>query len=241
MRELVSWLLRHKIVSVCLLFSLFIAVELGTLPFKEVAALRTINPRWTALMEERREQAASASIHGRRKSFTVRQYWVPLDRISPNLVHAVVTAEDGTFYQHWGVDWFEVKESIERDLQEGRPVRGASTITQQLAKNLFLSTAKDPIRKIREILIALLIEWQLSKRRILELYLNVVEWGDGIYGAEAASRSYFGVSAALLSREQAARLAAVLPSPLRHKPNKDQHYVVRRSSLILRRMEVRGY
>ena len=165
--------------------------------------------------------------------------WIPLNRIPRHVVDAIIVAEDGTFFTHGGVDWFEVQESVRKDFEKGRVVRGASTITQQLAKNLFLSTSKDPIRKLKELLIALLMEQALTKQRILELYLNEIEWGRGIFGIEAASETYFGRSAASLSLDEAARLAAVIPSPLVHRPNTESRYVTRRKMIVLGRMAAR--
>jgi monofunctional biosynthetic peptidoglycan transglycosylase len=153
----------------------------------------------------------------------------------------VIVAEDGTFYEHAGVDWYEIEESIEKNLEKGRTARGASTISQQLSKNLYLSTSKTPLRKLKELVITLRIERMLSKRRILELYLNIIEWGPGIFGVEAASRKYFNKPAAELSRDEAIRMASVIPSPLRHQPNTLSRYVVRRSEIIERRMSTRGY
>jgi len=171
----------------------------------------------------------------------IQQKWVSLSQISDHLKHAVIVAEDGTFFEHEGIDWYEVKESIKKDIKKGKFVRGASTITQQLAKNLFLSTSKDPIRKLKEFLIAKMLEDELSKSRILELYLNVIEWGNGIFGAESAAMIYFGKHASELTREEASRLAATLPSPLRHQPNSEQRYVKFRRNIILARMEARGW
>jgi monofunctional biosynthetic peptidoglycan transglycosylase len=188
------------------------------------------------MMEQREQEADGAGVQ-----FAVQQTWVPISRISPHLVHAVIVAEDGTFYEHSGVDWYEVEESIEKNLEKGRAARGGSTISQQLAKNLFLSTSKDPMRKLKELIITLRMEKMLSKKRILEIYLNVIEWGNGVFGAEAAARKYFGTSAANITRDEAARLAAVIPSPLRHQPNQVSQYVERRSSIILERMTARGY
>jgi monofunctional biosynthetic peptidoglycan transglycosylase len=149
-------------------------------------------------------------------------------------------AEDGTFYSHGGVDWFEVQESIEKNIKERKAARGASTITQQLAKNLYLSTSKDPVRKVKELAITLLLEHDLSKNRILELYLNVIEWGRGIFGIDAAARAYFGKAVGDLTLEDATRLAAVIPSPLVHRPDTDSRYVLRRKAIVLQRMIARG-
>ncbi len=212
------------------------AFEYFTLPGPGIERLRTENPVMTALMEQRAGEADDTG-----KPFRIVQKWVPISKISIHLIHAVVVAEDGTFYEHGGFDWYELQESLERNLDEGRPVRGASTITQQLAKNLYLSTSKNPLRKLREAVIALRMEEHLSKERILELYLNDIEWGDGIFGVGAAAQKYFGTAAGSLGREEAARLAAVIPSPLKHSPNVNSRYVVRRSEIILRRMEARGW
>ncbi|MDE3059239.1 MAG: monofunctional biosynthetic peptidoglycan transglycosylase, partial [Bacteroidota bacterium] len=150
-------------------------------------------------------------------------------------------SEDGTFYENGGIDWYEVKESVKKDVEKGRAARGGSTIAQQLAKNLFLSTSRNPLRKLKEMVIALRMEGLLAKERILELYLNEIEWGQGIFGVEAAAQRYFGTSAANLTRDQAVRLAAVIPSPLKHQPNQDSQYVQRRSEIISLRMADRGY
>jgi monofunctional glycosyltransferase len=187
-------------------------------------------------MQQRVNEAESEG-----KTLSIQQQWVPMSRISPNLVHAVVTSEDGTFYEHAGIDWYELDKSIEKDIEKGKPSRGGSTITQQLSKNLFFSTSKSYGRKVKELIVALRMERQLSKKRILEIYLNIIEWGPGVFGAEAASRKYFGKPASQLSREEAARMAAVIPSPLKQAPNSGSAYVARRSSLILSRMASRGY
>jgi monofunctional biosynthetic peptidoglycan transglycosylase len=173
------------------------------------------------------------------KPLKITQTWIPIGRIPKYVLDCIVVAEDGTFYEHGGIDWFEVQESLEKNLEEGRAARGASTITQQLAKNLFLSTSKDPLRKLREVIITVLLERTLEKRRILELYVNLIEWGRGVFGIEAAARTYFGKSASALSLDEAARLAAVIPSPLRHRPDTDSRYVVRRKAIVLGRLTAR--
>jgi monofunctional biosynthetic peptidoglycan transglycosylase len=154
------------------------------------------------------------------------------------LVRAVLAGEDQEFFDHSGFDWEEIEKAIKKDWEERGFVRGASTITQQLAKNLFLSTSKNPLRKLHEALITVELEAILSKRRILEIYLNVIEWGDGVYGAEAAARHYFATSAASLSVEQAAFLSAIIPSPLgTYNPARHPGRVERRRDLILRLMQ----
>lgn len=195
--------------------------------------LKTAPPGRTALMKLRQEQAQRQG-----RTYRLDQRWVSLNRISPWLKEAVRVSEDANFFGHSGVDWDEAKESFEYNWERKRFARGASTITMQLARNLYLSPSKNPLRKVQEILIAYRLERALTKSRILEIYLNVVEWGPGIFGAEAAAQRYFGKPAYDLSVEEAARLAAVLPSPLRWDPSSDQKTVIRRKNLILRRMKV---
>jgi len=235
-RRLLAWVFKHKTRTIFIAIFLFIVSELSTIPYFSIAKLKSENPTETALM---RQRLGEAERNG--KKLKIIHRWIPLSRISKKLVDAVIVAEDGTFYTHGGVDWFEVKESIEKNIDEGRAARGASTITQQLAKNLFLSTSKDPIRKFKELIITLLLEHELGKDRILELYLNVIEWGRGVFGVEAASQTYFGKSASALTLQEALRLAAVIPSPLRHHPDDDSRYVLRRKDIVLRRMEARDF
>jgi monofunctional glycosyltransferase len=200
-----------------------------TLP--DVRPLRTLNPASTRFMELRAEEA-------RAKGRPVRkvQQWVGYARISPDLKRAVLIAEDDAFWQHEGVDFEQLQESLELDWARGRWSRGGSTITQQLAKNLYLSPSKDPLRKLRELLIARRLEAELKKTRILELYLNVIEWGDGIYGVEAAARTYFHTSAAALGPAEAAALAASIVNPRVMNPAHPTPRLARRRQLILQRM-----
>jgi monofunctional biosynthetic peptidoglycan transglycosylase len=200
-----------------------------TLP--DVRGLRTQNPRTTAFIQLRSAQA----IEKGEKPKQV-QRWVSYGRISENLKRAVLVAEDSAFWQHDGVDFKQLKESMEVNLERMEFVRGASTITQQLAKNLYLSPSKNPIRKVRELLIARRLEAELSKQRILELYLNVVEWGDGIYGAEAASRIYFGKAAADLAPAEAALLAGALVNARLLDPAHPNTRLRQRQQLVLGRM-----
>jgi monofunctional glycosyltransferase len=202
----------------------------------DVAPLKRSPPRTTAYIERRRAQLENEGKKGR-----VQRVWVPYERISDELKRAVITAEDDTFYRHGGIDWDNVKVALEKDWQLKRPAYGASTITQQLARNLYLSPSKNPLRKIKEMLIARRLEKTLGKRRILELYLNVVEWGRDIYGAEAAAQAYFGKAAADLTIEEAAAMAVVLPSPRRHNPAKRGKYVERNMKRVLERMGASGY
>jgi monofunctional glycosyltransferase len=194
-------------------------------------ALRWLKPPFTAVQAERRVQSWT-----QRTPYHKRYVFVGLDRISPALQHAIIAAEDSRFYQHRGFDWVEVRNAVEEQQEDGR-LRGASTITQQLVKNLFLSTSRSFVRKGVEFTLVPAAEVILNKRRILELYLNVVEWGPGVYGAEAAAQYHFKVPAARIDRDQAARLAAVLPSPLRRKPARMNEY----SAVILERMAKMGW
>ena len=200
------------------------------------AALLLVGARWidpptTALHMERRVQAWMAH-----RPYHEHYEFVPLRQISPNLQHAVIAAEDGRFYQHHGFDWQQIQIAARQDL-EGERMRGASTITQQLVKNLFFGTERSVLRKGAEASLVPVAEAVLSKQRILELYLNVVEWGPGIYGAEAACRHYDGTAARNIGREQAARLAAILPAPLRRRPERMNQY----SAVILGRMRQMGW
>jgi monofunctional biosynthetic peptidoglycan transglycosylase len=191
-----------------------------------LVALRWIDPPTTAVHVERRIESWFSS-----RPYTARYTFVPLDRISPDFQHAVIAAEDARFYQHNGFDWHAIQIAAEGDLDGGR-FRGGSTIDQQLVKNLFFGTSRSFLRKGAEFTLVPVAELVLGKQRILELYLNVVEWGPGIYGAEPASRYYFHTSARNLSRRQAAELAAILPAPLKRHPDHMNHY----SNLILERM-----
>jgi monofunctional biosynthetic peptidoglycan transglycosylase len=218
LRSFVRWLA----IGVVLLWSLAASILL---------AARWIDPPSTAVHIQRHLQAwiHQASYHERYK-------FIPLRQISPDLQHAVVAAEDARFYQHHGFDWHEIQIAAEDDL-EGDRTRGASTITQQLIKNLFFGTGRSILRKGAEFTLVPVAEFVLGKRRILEIYLNVVEWGPGIYGAESACRYYDGTAARNVGREQAARLAAILPAPLKRRPDRMNNYSV----LILERMRQMGW
>ena len=209
-------------------FGYFIYLYL-TLP--DVRELRASNPSTTAFIDLRAREARAQGQEPRRL-----QRWVSYERISPQLKRAVLVAEDAAFYDHEGIDVEQIKESIEADLVKGRLARGGSTITQQLAKNLYLSPSRNPLRKVRELFIARRLEAELSKRRILELYLNEIEWGEGIYGAEAASRAYFGSPAAALGPDEAALLAAAIVNPRELSPAHPSARLRRRQRLIRDRM-----
>jgi monofunctional biosynthetic peptidoglycan transglycosylase len=217
-----------------LLFAAILGVAYGAL-MPDLYRLQKKNPPQTAFMEYREKQWREKG-----RQVQVHQVWVPLSRISPYLVKAVLIAEDDKFWSHEGFDYEGIKRAIEKDLESGRLKFGGSTISQQLARNLYLSPAKSFWRKIREVLITWRMEQVLSKKRILELYLNVVEWGDGIFGAEAASRHYFEKPASELSPREAARLAVVLPSPRKLDPAGSQRYVESRAEVIYGIMLKRG-
>ena len=180
------------------------------------------------------QRRLQAWIHSR--PYQKRYVFVPLSAISPDFQHAVVAAEDARFYQHHGFDWHQIQIAAEHDLEGGR-TRGASTITQQLVKNLFFGTGRSFLRKGAEFTLVPVAEFVLGKRRILEIYLNVVEWGPGIYGAESACRYYDGTAARNIGRQQAARRAAILPAPLKRRPERMSNY----SELILERMRQMGW
>jgi monofunctional biosynthetic peptidoglycan transglycosylase len=201
------------------------------LSLPDVRSLRTEPPPTTAFMELRAREAIAK---GQKPRHDHR--WVAYGQISANLKRAVIVAEDSRFWEHQGIDVEEIEKSIEVNLSRGMVARGASTITQQLAKNLYLSPSKNPVRKLRELFITRRLEAELSKKRILELYLNVIEWGDGIYGAEAAARRYFGTSAAALGPDQSALLAAAIINPRVLNPARPTRRLLARQRLIRARM-----
>ncbi len=229
--------LRHTLISITVGLLFLIGLPLAgvglywLVTFPDVARLAKANPRSTALMKTRLSEARE---QGRlaKPEWT----WVPLSHIAPSLQRAVIVAEDASFYEHEGFDWEGLREAIVRNLGAGKLERGGSTITQQLAKNLYLSSEKRLLRKAREALITSALEQHLTKQRILELYLNVVEWGHDVYGAEAAARHHFDKAADELTPDEAALLAAILPAPRRHDPLEITPYLVRRQQHILRWM-----
>jgi monofunctional biosynthetic peptidoglycan transglycosylase len=206
-----------------------------SLVWPDVAHLRKANPVKTSFMEYR-----EAEWRREGKNIRVQQRWVPLGRISPYAVKAVIIAEDDKFWRHEGFDYDAIQKAVEKDLKQRKFKVGGSTISQQLAKNLFLTPSKNPIRKLREAVLTWRLEQDLSKKRIIELYLNVVEWGQGIFGIEMAARHYFGKPAADLSPMEAARLAAVLPNPRLYSPTGGGRYVTYRSEKIYGIMVRRG-
>jgi monofunctional biosynthetic peptidoglycan transglycosylase len=198
------------------------------------AKLADENPASTAFIDLRREQAAS------KKDWKLQWRWRPIGKISRYLRAAVIYAEDAKFYTHDGVDWNAIEHALDKNLETGELSVGGSTITQQLAKNLYLSPSRNPIRKVREMLMAFSLEDHLTKTRILELYLNVVEWGDGIFGAEAASQHWFGHSAQTLSPSEAARLAIALPNPFTRNPTVRTEELRKKAVRIIRLLRMQG-
>lgn len=190
---------------------------------------RTHNPSTTAFMEE-----GLARLQEKNPRAQIQHQWVSYERISIHLKRAVIAAEDQKFLAHEGFDWDAIEDAYERNVTKQRVVRGGSTISQQLAKNLFLSGRRTYLRKAQEAILTVMIEQALPKRRILEIYLNVIEWGNGVYGAEAAARRYFGVSAGELMPEQAARLAAMIPNPRYFDRRRDSPYLEKRTKALLR-------
>jgi monofunctional biosynthetic peptidoglycan transglycosylase len=210
---------------------LFGTIAYSWIMLPDVRPLRTQTPTSTAFMRMRAAEAIRAG-----KPASQTQRYVRYGRISPSLVRAVLVAEDAAFFEHEGIDYDELRASIEINLERGELVRGASTITQQLAKNLYLSPSRNPYRKVKELMITRRLEAELSKTRILELYLNLIEWGDGIWGVEAASQRYFGVPASGLSADQAALLAAAIINPRVYTPARPNRRLLRRQQIILGRM-----
>ena len=209
----------------------FACLAYAYLTLPDVRPLAVSNPITTAFIELRIDEAREKGLRPRRV-----QRWVGYTHVSQELKRAVLVAEDDAFFQHEGVDLEQLQESLELDWLKGRFARGGSTITQQLAKNLYLSPSKNPLRKLRELIIARRLEAELKKARILELYLNVIEWGDGIYGAEAAAQTYFREPAADLDPNEAALLAGAIINPRLLNPARPTARLLRRQRLILRRM-----
>ena len=209
--------------------AVFLAIELSFLA--RVWWWKDHNPGTTAFMEASLERLRAV-----RPDARLQHAWVPYDRISIHLKRAVVAAEDSRFIEHEGFDWEAIDKALEKNRLKGKVVAGASTISQQLAKNLFLSPDRTPWRKGQEALITVMIENVMDKRRILELYLNLIEWGDGVFGAEAAARHYFDASAAALGPEASARLAAMVPNPRFYDRNRSTRWLMRKTQVILARM-----
>jgi len=214
-----------------LLLALLVFVGVQLWFFAHILYWKFQNPEQTAFMQHELER-----LRAKDSKANLHQQWLSYERISNNLKRAVIAAEDARFIEHEGVDWEAIQRAYEENMRRGRPVKGGSTISQQLAKNLFLSSERSYLRKGEEFVITEMLEFAWDKRRILEVYLNVAEWGDGIFGAEAAARHYYGVSAAQLDADQAARMAAFLPNPKRYGRLRTGPFLDRRTEHILRYM-----
>jgi len=227
---------RLLLVGVLGAFALFGYVWIGLPGRGDVHALAGSNPGTTGVMRQREAEARAAGRSSRRI-----QSWVPISRMSRHIVHAVLSSEDQKFFGHQGVDWDAIEKSVQEDRKDRRFTRGGSTITQQLAKNLYFTTHKSLVRKLRELIVARWLEEDLSKGRILELYLNVIEWGDGVYGAEAAAERYYGKPASALDADEAAGLAAMIPNPRRINPRVDGARFARAQRRVVWLMAHAGY
>jgi monofunctional glycosyltransferase len=226
-----------RIISITLILILaYFIVDVGRYCiYPNVASLKKSCPQKTAFMEYRENVWAKKGI--KRK---ITRIWVPLSQVSPYVMKAVIISEDDKFWSHEGFDFNAMQKALEKDIKKKKFKAGGSTISQQLAKNLYLSPSKNPIRKLKEAILTWRLERQLSKRRIMELYLNVAEWGDGIYGIEAAARKHYGKSAAGLTAREAAELAAVIPNPRRYRTDGTSTYVENQSERIYQIMVRRG-
>ncbi|HET6490241.1 MAG TPA: monofunctional biosynthetic peptidoglycan transglycosylase [Syntrophales bacterium] len=234
--NLLKKIFRFFLIALFLLAGAVLVYTTTAFYYDDVAGLKKKNPGKTAFMSHREFEWEFKGL----KNKKIYQVWVPLSQISPYMVKAVLIAEDDKFYSHEGFDFEAMQKAIEKDIKLGKFKYGGSTISQQLAKNLFLSPSKNPLRKAKEVILTWRIENNLSKRRILEIYLNVAEWGDGIFGIEAASRHYYGKSAAELTPMEAARLAVVLPNPLKLNPAGTSKYVEKRAEIVYGIMVRRG-
>jgi len=233
-REIIDKLGWRWLAAIALAALMFLDVA-RYLVYPDVSRLAKEDPKKTAMMRYREGQREDKG-----KKTKLRYKFVPLSRISPYMTKAVLIAEDDKFWSHEGFDYDAMEKALEKDIKQKKFKAGGSTISQQLAKNLYLSPSKNPIRKIKEAILTWRIERALKKRRILELYLNIAEWGDGIFGIDAAARHYYGIPASALGPEQAARLASVLPNPHRYSPVRPSRYVDNRSRAIYRIMVRRG-
>jgi monofunctional glycosyltransferase len=220
-----AWTLR------LVLAALVLALTYQLWIFAHIVWWREHNPSTSSFMEDRLEV-----LQEKNPGAQIRHQWVAYERMSNNLKRAIVAAEDGKFLDHEGFDWDAIQKAYEKNQKKGKVVAGGSTISQQLAKNLFLSSKRTPWRKAQEAIITVMLENLLTKRRILEIYLNVIEWGNGVFGAEAAARHYYGTTAAVLSAEQAARLAAIVPNPRFYDRNRNTPWIDRKTGIILARM-----
>ena len=222
LRKLLFWLV---------LLPLLLVLALQLYFFLQIGWWVEHNPSSTSFMRQQ-----LAALQKKDPNARLRFEWVDYERISGNLKRAIIASEDANFSGHEGIDWEALQKAYEKNTKRGKVVSGGSTITQQLAKNLFLSGERSYLRKGQEVVIAYMLEYWMDKERIFEIYLNVVEWGNGVFGAQAAARYYYGVPAASLSASQAARLAVMLPNPRYYDKHRQSSYLVRRTGLILRRM-----
>ncbi len=226
-----------KIFLIIILFvAAAIALDIAYCVFSpDISRLKKENPQKSSFMKYREKEWQEKG-----RKIAIKQAWMPLSQVSSFLIKAVLIAEDDKFWKHEGFDFEAIQKAIERDIKEKKLKFGGSTISQQLAKNLYLTPSKNPIRKFKEAILTWRIENNLTKKRILEIYLNIAEWGDGIFGIEAASRHYYGKSPSELTAEEAARLASVLPNPRKYNPTSTSRYVEKRSRLIYNIMVKRG-
>jgi monofunctional glycosyltransferase len=211
--------------------TLFLLVLYQLWLFAHICWWIKFNPATSAFMEDRLEV-----MQNKNPRAGLKHKWIAYGKISDNLKRALIAAEDAKFVDHEGFDWEGIAKAYEKNLQKGKIVAGGSTISQQLAKNLFLSTKRTPWRKVEEVAITLMLEAVMDKRRIFEIYLNVIEWGEGVFGAEAAAQHYFGISAAELSPEQAAKLAAMVPNPRYYDRHREAQGMLAKTIVILDRM-----
>ena len=223
-----------KVFIFIMISTLFLSVGIYFV-YPDVSKLKKAAPKKTAFMEHREEEW-----HNQGKKKRIIQRWVPLGMISPYAIKAVIIAEDDKFWTHEGFDYDAIQKAIEKDIRKKKFAFGGSTISQQLAKNLYLSPSKNPVRKVKEAILTWRMERNLSKKRIIELYLNVAEWGDGLFGIEAAAQNYFGKPASVLTAREAARLASVLPNPRKFNPAGSSKFVENRSERIYQIMVRRG-
>lgn len=225
----------NKFWKIITLLTVLGALDIGRyFVYPNISSLKNDNPIPTAFMEYRQEQWESEN-----RDMKITHKWVPISKISSNVIKAVLIGEDDGFYNHDGFDVKGMENAIERSIKK-KTLAGGSTISQQLSKNLYLSPSKNPVRKVKEAILTWRIEKTLSKRRILEIYLNVAEWGDGIFGIEAAARHYYHKSAKNLTAREASRLVAVLPNPIKYNPTGNQKYVKNRARIIYKTMQRRG-
>ncbi len=223
--KLLIYARKRKVQSIFLyiIFLLYFSIPSFQIPLLQFSHFRV-----TSLMEQR---AIENNLN-----YYPEQSWVNIDDVNPVLLKAIISMEDGKFFMHKGIDWKQLNTSLRLNKRKGRIIRGASTLTMQLAKNLYFSTRKTFIRKTKELLVTFRMEKELSKRSILQNYINAVEWGDGIFGVRKAAEIYFHKDPRDLNKYECARLAAVIPSPLKHQPNSNSSYVIRRTAIILNRM-----